>query len=335
MASIRIPDKLNGNTFYWKILPSIYENIIKGNYIIDFDMQHTELANPEGLVNLLAAAYMIRSKSEYIPQLYLPESPNLFDYMRKTGFFFSATISDCEALKINYYYDDIYKKVNRRQSNYLRPQLFGLFTHSDEVSTFNRHINNIINFVKEISDSLIDKVNPFDLSRYCRLLTLSLVQVIKNSLEHNHGYKGTLAYYMIQKTPYNTIEFAFSDIGQGFLERMKKMLKEKDEDAIRKYGYLEQKLNNKDLLFKEHEDNPNLLSIINAVKFRENSEIPGLHQIKEIVLKYGGIFSIHSGNYSVLYGKSNKEGIEEKKIHTFHNNSYFSGCHLKIVINIP
>ena len=88
-------------------------------------------------------------------------------------------------------------------------------------------------------------------------------------------------------------------------------------------------------MFKEHEDNPNLLSIINAVKFRDDSEIPGLYQIKEIVLKYGGIFSIHSGNYSVLYEKNNKEGTEEKRIQTFHNNSYFSGCHMKIVINLP
>ena len=71
---LEIPNTLNGNTFYGEILPSIYKSIIKGDYLIDFDMQHTKLANPEGLVNLLAAAAMIRRKSGYIPQvLYLPE----------------------------------------------------------------------------------------------------------------------------------------------------------------------------------------------------------------------------------------------------------------------
>lgn len=335
MISIEIPERLNGNTFYGIILPSIYENIIKGDYEIDFDMHRTELANPEGLVNLLAAASMIRSKSGNIPKLYLPESQNLLDFMRRIGFFEWATVPRCEALKFNYCYDDIFKDEYGRQSIYFRPQLFGLYVHSGEGTTFNRHISHVEKYVSRIADSLIDEVDASALSRYSRMLTLSLIQVVKNSLEHNSGHIGTLAYYMIQKTPYNTIEFAFSDIGQGFLERMKSMLKEKDEEAIKKYGYLEQKLNNRELLFKEHENNPNLLAIINAVKYREDSEIPGLDKIKKFVLKYNGRLSIHSGNYSVIYEKNKKEGIEEKRTQTFHNNSYFSGCHMKIVINIP
>lgn len=51
---VKIPDRLNGKTFYGEILPSIYKSIIEGNYSIDFDMHRTELANPEGLVNHLA-----------------------------------------------------------------------------------------------------------------------------------------------------------------------------------------------------------------------------------------------------------------------------------------
>lgn len=333
MVSIEIPNRLNGNTFYGEILPSIYENIIKGDYEIDFDMHRTELANPEGLVNLLAAASMIRSKSGNIPKLYFPESPNLLDFMRRIGFFNCATVPDCEALSFNYTYDDIYNDGYERQSKYLRPQLYGLFTHSKEV--LNSHFNNLNNFVTKMADSLIDEYDASILSRYCSMLRQSLVQVVINSLEHNSGYIGTLAYYMIQKTPYNTIEFAFSDIGQGFLERMKKMLKEKDVDAINKYGHLEQKFNNRELLFKEHEENPNLLAIIHAIKFREDFEIPGLDKIKRFVLKYNGRLSIHSGNYTVIYEKNKKEGIEEKRTQTFHNNSYFSGCHMKIVINLP
>ena len=134
---------------------------------------------------------------------------------------------------------------------------------------------------------------------------------------------------MIQKTPYNTIEFVCSDIGKGFLERMKEMLKEKDPEAITKYGHLEQKLYNRNLLFKEDKENPNLLAIINAVKFREDSRIPGLHMIKKFVIDNDGLFSIHSGNYTVNYSNGN----EEKPV--FHNESYFSGGHLKMVLNLP
>lgn len=320
---VEIPDRLNGYTFYWKILPSIYESITNGDYSIDFDMHRTELANPEGLVNLMAAAAMVRSKSEHIPQLYLPESPNLFEYMRKSGVFKCAKVPGCEAMRFSNFMDASYKD-DYRQSNYFRPQFYGLFAHSREGSTFNRHIANVENIVSEIADSLTDKkVDAFDLRRYCSMLRLSLVQVIKNSLEHNFGHRGTLAYYMIQKTKYNTIEFVLSDIGQGILERMKKMLRDKDEEALKKYGDLEKKLNNRNLLFEECEDNPNLLALINAVRYREDSEIPGLHKIKEFTTEYDGSFKLHSGNYTVEYKKG---GI----IKTFHNNSYFSGCHMKI-----
>lgn len=330
MIPIIIPDKLNGGTFYGEILPSIYSRIIQGDYSIDFDMHRTELANPEGLVNLLAAAAMIRSKSGHIPQLYLPESPKLFEYMRRSGFFRWATVPGCESLKFNSFrnidFDDEY-----RRSNYFRPQLYGLFTHSIEGTTFNGHIKHIEDFVIEIADSLVGKDDDTsEISHYFLiLLSRSLVQVIKNALEHNLGYRGVLAYYMIQKTPYNTIEFVCSDIGKGFLERMKEMLNEKDPEAITKYGHLEQKLNNRDLLFKEDKENPNLLAIINAVKFREGSRIPGLHMIKKFVIDNDGLFSIHSGNYTVSYSNGN----EEKSI--FHDESYFSGAHLKMVLNLP
>ena len=324
MALVEIPDRLNGSTFYGEVLPSIYSNIIEGNYNIDFDMHCTELANPEGLVNLLAAASMIRRKVGYVPQLYLPEKQNLFGYMKRSGFFKWATVPGCESLRFNHISND-YFKDGYMQSNSLRPHLYGLFTHSNEGTCFNRHITNIEGFVGEIADSLIDKVDEFELRRYCSMLRLSIVQVVKNSLEHNYGYKGTLAYYMIQNTRYNTLEFAFSDIGQGILERMKKMLIERDPEAINKYGDLEQKLNNRDLLFKEHCDNPNRLAILNAVEYRKDSEIPGLHKIKEFTIEYDGVFIIHSGNYTIEYKKG---GI----IETFHNNSYFSGCHLKILM---
>lgn len=338
MVPIEIPDKLNGKTFYGEILPSIYKSIIRGDYLIDFDMRRTILANPEGLVNFLAAAAMIRNKSGYIPRLLcLPQNPNLVEYMRKSGFFRWARVPGCESLKFNGFMDAIFYD-EFSGNNYFQPQLYGLYTHSNEGTTFNRHIKHVDDFVIEIADYLSgDRVDSQEINRYCRLLSLSLIQVIKNSLEHNNGYRGTLAYYMMQKTPYNTIEFAFSDIGQGFLERMKIMLKEKDEEAIRKYGDFEQKLNNKDLLFKAHDDNPNLLAITKAVDYRENSEIPGLHKIKTFLLKYGKLFSIHSGNYSVEY-ELMKMGKCEKEIlirTLFHESSYFSGCHLKIVFSLP
>jgi hypothetical protein len=331
---LEIPNRLNGNSFYGEILPSIYNRIIQGDCLIDFDMHRTELANPEGLVNLLAAAAMIRRKSGYIPQvLYLPEKPNLVEYMRKSGFFRWATVPGCESLRFDGFMDAAFFDEQRR-GNFFRPQLYGLFTHSNEGTTFNRHIRHIEEFVLQTADSLAeDKVDSFEISRYCRTLSLSLVQVVKNSLEHNHGYRGTLAYYMMQKTPYHTIEFAFSDIGQGFLERMKEMLKKKDPEAVAKYGCLESKLNSKDLLYKDNNENPNLLAITHAVKYREESEIPGLHKIKEFVLKYNGRFSIHSGNYSVNYELTK---AKEPSIRPFyHDSSYFSGCHLKIVFSLP
>ena len=327
MMVLKIQDSLNGSRFYGDILPSIYKSIIEGDYYIDFDMHCTELANPEGLVNLMAAAAMIRNKSGYIPQLYIPESTNLVEYMKISGFFKWAIVPGCETLRINGFMDASFKDRYRRH-NYFPPQFFGVFTHSNEGTTFNKHATNIENIVNEIIESLRNNVNATNLISYRVFLNQSFVQVLKNSLEHNPGYKGTLAYYMFQKTPYNTIEFVCSDIGQGILERMKKMLKEKDPEAIKKYGHLEQKLNSKNLLFKEDDDNPNRLAIINAVKYREDSEIPGLHKIKEFAREFNGVFSIHSGNYTISYKRDLVKAI-------FHPDSYFSGCHLKVVMELP
>ena len=327
MIVLKIPETLNGKTFYDEILPSIYESIINGDYSIDFDMHRTELANPEGLINFLAAASMIRNKSGYIPVLYLPESRNLLAYMGGAGFFRWATVPDCEALRLKTFYNESYG--NMHNSNHFRPQLYGLFTHTVEDNRYveyNRHLANVEKITLEIEDSLKNFVDASELSRYCRRLRRSLVQILKNALEHNPGYSGTLAYYMIQKTPYDTIEFVCSDIGQGILERMKKMLRDGDAEAIKKYGHLEQNLNKRNLLFCEHANNPNLLAITHAVEYREDSEIPGLHKIKEFALKYGGLFSIHSGNYTVAY----RQGKIETK---YHKDSYFSGCHLKLVVN--
>lgn len=327
MMVLKIQDRLNGYTFYGDILPSIYKSIIEGDYDIDFDMHRTELANPEGLVNLMTAAAMIRNKSGYIPQLYIPENTNLIEYMKTSGFFKWATVPGCEALRINGFMDVCFKDGYKRH-NYFPPQLFGVYTYSNEGTTFNKHIDNIDNIVSKIDDSLRNNVDATELNRYCDKLKQSLIQVLKNSLEHNLGYQGVLAYYMFQKTPYNTIEFVCSDIGQGILERMKKMLKEKDPEAIKKYGYLEQKLNSRTLLFKEGDDNPNKLAIINAVKYREDSEIPGLHKIKEFAREFNGVFSIHSGNYTISYKRDLVKAI-------FHPDSYFSGCHLKVVMELP
>ena len=320
---IEIPNSLNGKTFYGVILPSIYKSIIQGDYLIDFDMHRTELANPEGLVNLMAAACMIRSKSGHVPQLYLPESSNLFEYMLGADFFRQAVVPGCEALAFNSFLDFRFKNKDRRYNSF-PPKFFGVFTHSDEGTTFNGHVANIKKLVDEIAREC---QIPYG---YCFMLAEVLKQIIRNSLEHNMGYRGALAYYMIQKTPYNTIEFVCSDIGQGYLERMKEMLRENDPQARLKYGHLEQKLNSRDLLFKDHVDNPNRLAIINAVNYRMDSKIPGLHTIKEFVLEFNGLFSIHSGNYSVSYSNGN-----ENPMILFHDNSYFSGAHLKMVINIP
>ena len=53
---IEIPEKLNAYSFYAQILPEIHRQFGLGNNKIDFSLQNTEVANPEGLVKLFAAA---------------------------------------------------------------------------------------------------------------------------------------------------------------------------------------------------------------------------------------------------------------------------------------
>jgi hypothetical protein len=313
--AIEIPEKLNGYTFYSEILKNTYQRILHKDFKIDFNMTKTKLANPEGFVNILATALMLKNKYNYMPMLYLPNSKDLLSYMCLADFFTTAQVPLCEVFKFN-------KEIitQRFNPNYFIPKIYGLFVHSES----NFHHRNIEKIIKNIKHNL----NDIEIDqKYFFMLQISLNQLVKNTIEHNPNHKkfGALGYYMAQKTPYNTIDFAFSDVGQGFRERMIDMLDKEDEDANVKYGKYKNVLKSNSYLFQQHTENPNLRAIIEAVNFRCDSKIPGIFQIKEFVTNNGGYLSIHSGNYTVKYEKDNK------LIPKFHK-SYFSGCHIKFEI---
>lgn len=315
---IKIPEKLNGNSFYNEILPNTYDSILKKEFPIDFDMTNTKLANPEGFVNLFATALLLRNKYNFIPRLYPPLNKNLFAYMLVSNFFKMSNVPLCEIFSYNFEIDS-----NNEMDNFERfvPKLQGIFVHSN----YNNHFDNIDNIIKNINLNLAKNDKNYDMS-FFPMLQSSLNQLVKNTIEHNPNYKeyGALGFYMAQKTPYNTIEFAFSDVGQGFRNRMIEMLNKGDVEARNKYSIYEKELNDDTYLFQQHTKNPNLIAIQNAIEFRSDSQIPGLFQIKQFAIKNGGYFQIHSGNYTVKY--------EQDKTQSWFHESYFSGCHLKVEI---
>jgi len=236
--------------------------------------------------------------------------------MHLSNFFRTAKMPFCEAFKFNY---EIGTRIEITDSNKFIPKLQGIFFHSE----YNNHYAKVEHIVQNIYDKLYDIDPKLDFS-FITMLQASLNQLVKNTMEHNpnHNQFGALGYYMAQKTLYNTIEFAFSDVGQGFRNRMLEMLKMKDSEAIEKYSQYEAALKDNTYLFQQHKNNPNLIAITLAVDFRSDSEIPGLFQIKQFAINKGGSLIIHSGNYMVKYEDSN---LTSKYL-----NTYFSGCHLKL-----
>lgn len=317
---IEIPQKLNGHSFYSHILPKIYKQILDGDYRIDFSLCKTQLANPEGFVNLFASALMIKNKYNYLPILHMPESENLISFMESINFFQIANVPFCETFRINHI-----SNYNRKLINI--SQIYGIYVHSE----FSKHYNNIKDIVNSIQIEIdSSNQNSYEVCYFYNKLKSSLIQLIRNTIEHNSTQKeyGALGYYMAQKTPYNTIDFVFSDIGQGYRNRIIEMIKENTDKNISKYLFVKDKLLDNSFLFRESNSNPNRIAILAAVDFRSDSEIPGLYQIKKFATSKGGYLFIHSGNYSIKFEANNKNTFN-------YYPNYFSGCHIKMEIPIP
>jgi hypothetical protein len=327
---IQIPQSLNGKTFYESVLPVIYFSVLNKDYDLSFDMSKTELANPEGITNLLVSALMVKNKYNGSSRLWIPKSEKLQSYLHLTGFFRISKDSRCPIIDHDYEPTGI---INKDKYERFIPKIYGLFTeengnyHLKNIKEILKHIQNQFGEVVGVSSSL-----QFELKNIYDELESSISQLIKNTFEHNYklikkyDYR-SIGYYMAQKTPYDTIEVIFSDCGMGYWKRILQMLDEgvNGDDNIDKFKSIEKKLRDETYLFKKHNDNPNLVALNAAVLYRENSKIPGIHQIKKYALNRDGYFHIHSGNYSKYYSL-------EKTFPKYYENSYFSGSHIKIEI---
>lgn len=339
---IEIPEKLNGYSFYSQILPKIHQQFELGHYMIDFSLQNTEIANPEGFVNLFAAALMIKNKNmeKYVSNLYMPTNEKLIRFMESIDFFTPAlSIPNCKVFNMNY--QPCYQRYSNDRDRKGMSYIYGIYAHSQK--NINEHYKVLEKIIQEIREELNDEYDRHMDYFYEELLN-ALFQLVRNTVEHNKNNKetGALGYYMAQKTPYNTIEFVISDAGLGYRNRIIEMIKENKDSNIQKYIKIKDDIQSDTFLYKDHEKNPNKLAIENAIIYRNDSIVPGLSQIRRFVLsqedseferKNGDvivlkpILFIHSGNYSIEFGK-------DRIYNKFHSN-YFSGCHIKMVIPIP
>ena len=323
---VQIPNRLNGKTFYEEVLPVVYYSIINEDYNITFDMTKTELANPEGIINLLVTALMIRNKYNSIPYLAIPKSEELQSYLNLTGFF--AISKDYRCQVFSHDFQPIGINVNEKYKKFI-PKIYGIFANENN----NSHFDNVDKILKNIQIQFGEKTGfstsiQYELKLIYDLLHTSISQLIKNVLEHNQkNNHPCLGYYMAQKTPYNTIEIVFSDCGIGYWKRILEMLEQNiDHDGkLYRHREIESKLKTNEYVFKKHQENPNLVAIEAAVNYRNDSKIPGIYQIMRYALDREGRFFIHSGNYSRLYSN-------ESNYAKFHEDSYFSGSHIKVEI---
>lgn len=313
---IKIPRRLNGESFYNEILPKIYQTLLAKKFDIVFNMYDTELANPEGLVNFLSACALIRMKYKYIPELILPKSENLLSYLDLCNFFSISQIPNSEVLRFQRIY------LRDRKKKFYIPKIYLISSHT----SLDAHQTNVSKIIYDLIKEKLGDANNLEEREIYEKLKNSFNQLIRNVVEHNfiNNPLKACGYYMAQKMPYDTIELVCSDIGKGFRNRILEMINENKDENISKYKGYETLLRDNRYLFKKNDKNPNYLAITTAVNYRENSLIPGIAYIKEFALYKGGSLKIHSGNYTVLY---NNEGINS----SFHE-SHFTGSHIKLEI---
>lgn len=328
METINFPNSLNRDNFFFEVIPSVYSQIIKKNYVFSFDMAESQFSTAEFLIGILSATSLIRNKYSQVTTLELPStSSRLFTYLENIGFFQVASIPNNNVLdfvKYTYYSD-------KREPNIYKPHISCITTQSN-IST---HQTNALKITKYIQTLLKEEQIP-ESWYYYKLFQLSLIQLIENFFEHNL-YTNThncTAYYIAQRLPKNIIQVVFYDNGKGFRKRILEIIdKEKlsislgnpPDLELESYMELERGLSNKSLLWDKTTRNSNYQAISAALKFRKGSKIPGLAVIKDFALSRGGTFFAHSGNASIHLDKNGNQDF------TIYDEN-FSGVHFCIEI---
>jgi len=224
---------------------------------------------------------LIKRKLGIVPRLILPESEPLLKYLKYSGFIDIMQIPEKELFYMN---EPLFLWEKSKFKSVKGFHLLPLFLIS-EPSHLDTLYKKMIGLSRILESQL--GLDP----RFSTFFSDTISEVCWNIKKHNEGPE-ILGFTMAQKMPFNVIQIPISDIGMGFRQRMV------FQDDFSKFRSI---LSDENLIYKKDRNNNNLLAIVEAFKYRKESTIYGLWNVRNFVFERKGVIRIQSENTKVIF----------------------------------
>ncbi len=226
-----------------------------------FDGRHLRFIDPNGMVNLLAAGSVIRTRGGELARLEFPEQSEVAGYMSRMGFFRAA--------------DGVFEVVGRPPKRTTGPSDVLL-----EITpiTENSDVHEVVDRVQQRAGAILaNRLNypPTAVVQFSVILS----EVCQNIIEHAEapGWVAAQAYNWTQRLGRQVVVISVADLGRGFRGSLS------DEHSAR---------------FGDRWGDATALEaafIHGLTRFPDSGRGQGIQQIRKQVRRWGGLISIRSG----------------------------------------
>lgn len=226
-----------------------------------FDGRHLRFVDPNGMVNLLAAGSVVRSRMGEAARLEFPEQSEVAGYMARMGFFRAA--------------EGVFEVVGRPP-----PRSEGPSDVLLEVTpiTENSDVHEVVDRVQQRAGAILSRKLNYPPTAVVQFSVI-LSEVCQNILEHAEapGWVSAQSYNWTQRLGRQVVVISVADLGRGFRGSLA------DEHSAR---------------FGDRWGDATALEaafIHGLTRFPDSGRGQGIQQIRKQVRRWGGLISIRSG----------------------------------------
>lgn len=294
---LKFEKDLTSFEFYNQTLPSLHHffNERPSGEIL-FDFSGIDFINPLVVPNILACAVILKEYFKEPVELFIPWKPKLLSYLHDIKF---LEISRTHKL---FYLDEKYIggfKIDSIDKE-CKTHAFDYGTSLEKIYYELEKSKKIIEFI--FKDKFSAKAEKFD-----NLMEI-LCEIIQNGCSHSKSMCfATFQTNLGRNVKYKKAFLSVSDCGIGFYKSI--------YNKINKGEYSAKFVTNDVFLGLDDKKERDILSILEAIFFRQHENIDGLYDVITRILNQNGVVRIHSNTTQLILTKSNfEEFLKDKKL---------------------
>jgi hypothetical protein len=226
-----------------------------------FDGHRLRWIDPNGMVNLLAAASIARQRSGMLPRLQLPEQADVLGYMARMGFFDAG--------------EGVFEIGAAPARKHAPPS--DVLLEITPITT-NHDVHDVVDKVQRRAGTILSKTLHYPLTAVVQFSVI-LSEVAQNVIEHAEapGWVAAQSYNWSKRLGRHVVVISVSDLGRGFRGSLA------DEHSAR-FGDRWGDVTALEAAF-----------IHGLTRFPDSGRGQGIQQIRKQVRRWDGLISIRSG----------------------------------------